>query len=77
MSDMSVYEEGLHMGYRESAQLLQEVRKLLREVRTERDEWRRCAEYALHLAQYGESAPGGDETWAELERMMRALKASE
>ena len=38
----------------------------------EREEWRRCAEYALHLAQYGERAPGGNETWAELERMMRA-----
>jgi len=35
------------------------------------DEWRSIAEYALHLAMYGEHAPGGDETWAEFERRMR------
>ena len=36
------------------------------------DEWRAIAEYGLHLAMYGERAPGGDETWREFERRMRA-----
>jgi hypothetical protein len=36
-------------------------------------------EYALHLRQYGENAPGGSETWAEFDRraemMLRARQA--
>lgn len=42
------------------------------------DEWRSIAEYGLHLAMHGEHAPGGDETWREFERRMRArAKADE
>lgn len=36
------------------------------------DVWRAIAEYGLALAMYGEHAPGGGETWGEVERRMRA-----
>lgn len=33
----------------------------------------RLLNYALHLRQYGERAPGGDETWAEFDRRTEAF----
>jgi hypothetical protein len=37
---------------------------------------RRLLEYALHLRQYGECAPGGNETWAEFDRRTEAYLRS-
>ena len=38
----------------------------------ELDAARRLLAYAMHLRQYGERAPGGDETWAEWDAMAEA-----
>lgn len=37
------------------------------------DPLRMALAYALHLRQHGERAPGGDETWAEFDRMAERL----
>jgi hypothetical protein len=49
------------------------MRDAITELRRQRDAYRRLCVEALHLAMYGERAPGGDETWAEWERKLRDL----
>lgn len=51
--------------------LIPQLVDALAAAQTRGDEWRKIAEYGLHLAMYGEHAPGGNETWREFERRMR------
>ena len=43
----------------------QAIEATVRAVEAERDVLKRFVVEAMHLAQYGERAPGGDETWGE------------
>lgn len=40
----------------------------LEAAEAERDQAKTLLEYAIHLRQHGERAPGGNETWAEFDQ---------
>lgn len=47
----------------------------IKQLRDWVSKWRSLAEYGFYLVQYGEHAPGGDETWRKFEQRLRALTA--